>query len=150
MNLLFLCNVYFSLRDLLRSTPLLKMGKAESPCFFHNGRVSVPLLRTTLLTRRFSIVTRDDREVSSEQEDESVERCASVGILSSNTGWLMRRRGLRSHSWLEPFKLGACSESVVNQKVSENERARFRNRINPCANNTAALETLISPMVSKK
>ena len=101
----FLRNVYFSLRDLLLSTPQiegpLKMGKVESPCFFHNGRVSVPLLRTTLLTRRFSIVTWGDREVSSGQGDESVERCASVGILSSNTGWLMRRRGLRSHSWLE-------------------------------------------------
>lgn len=39
----------------------------------HNGQVSVPLLRTTLLTRQFSIVTRSDREVSSEQGDESTE-----------------------------------------------------------------------------
>lgn len=35
-----------------------KMGEAESPCFFYNGWVSVPLLRTTLLTRRFSTITR--------------------------------------------------------------------------------------------
>lgn len=81
-----------------------KWVKLKTPCFFHNGRVSVPLLRTTLLTRRFSAVTRGDRR--------GIERTrggwgvgggglAGGGILSCNAGWLMRRRGLRSHGWHE-------------------------------------------------
>lgn len=96
-----------------------KMGKAESPCFFYNGWVSVPLLRTTLLTRRFSTITRraERARVSNGKGDGNGKE-----ILSRNARWLMHRERLGSRSCRDFFDDEERNRVRCKSKVLRIER----------------------------